>query len=434
MMKKYFLYKTVILSGLLMVFSCTQDPIFYKVSTETIPEKPRIPGAPTNMVVFERNDVPIMYVASGRLHWYAKTEEGTGAWDLADHNIPQPGGKVICLAVTREYLYALSISSSGATTTLRRIGHDENDTWNEIKVEESTYTLIQSIYTDEENDKLFAGAMNNKGRDFGILYLDDTSDPPVLRLLFSDTEMLSGAASLSGVHYLSTRGKGVYKITEMDLPTIAKPIPIEESDNYRLKDLENPEDEKKRNRLFMGMIKLEDPNPSAIIVVERNGGAFFEVQSDGFKRIKYNNPEKVEFVSTGRFATGALAIWENINNPAEKMFIAGIQGGLYITASTTSYTHGYTEFDLDYQESSGFKKDSDGWLFLDSTRRNNSPSITVDLQTERYSATIGKHPINHMYQVPESIDANMIFFASTQTGGLWSYRNRSDGIQWNAEK
>jgi len=62
-----------------------------------------------------------------------------------------------------------------------------------------------------------------------------------------------------------------------------------------------------------------------------------------------------------------------------------------------------------------------------------SPSITVNGLTDRYTATIGKHPLNYMYQASDKIDDNMTFFASTQAAGLWSYRNRGGGWQWNAE-
>jgi len=419
-MKKNFLYKTFIFSGLLMVFSCSQDAIFYKVSTETIPEKPRIPGAPTNMVVFERNGVPIMYVASGSLHWYANS-----TWDSPVYGIPQPGDKIIGLAATNAYLYALSISSSGATTTLRRFEPSENVWINISIIDEGTYTLIQSIYADKDSSRLFAGAMNNGGPDFGILYLDDTSDPqnPALKLLQTgdNTEMLmlSGAVSLGGIHYLCTRGRGVYKISETDLlsgnPPVAQQLPELVSNN------EGGFEESAGNRLFMGMIKLED---GSIIVVQRNNGEFFRVESEGIKQIGT--------VATGRYATGALALWQQVivdenggydYDSGYKMLVAGIQGGLYSSTTTSSsYTHGYVEFYLT----------PDGSLELTSPR-NDPPTITVDGLYERYSATIGKHPINHMFQVPKEIDPKKIFFASTQTGGLWSYRDRSDGVQWNAE-
>jgi hypothetical protein len=418
MMKTNLFCKTVILFGLFLVFSCAQDPIFYTIYNEPVPEKPRIQGSPTNMAVFKRNDVPLMYVASGSLHWYAKTDGGTGPdskwWDSAEYRIPQPGGKIIGLAATNDHLYALCIIGSGVSTVLRRIGAADGQ-WQDIIIDGNQYTLIQSIFADK--DALFAGTMNNNGN-YGIRYLvDDPLNGPTLRLLNKDTEnteMLSGAVRRGEFHYLSTRGKGIYKVAT-DISSVEQ-----------LADLDNSEDEGRRNRLFMGMIQLED---GKIFVVERNGGAFFEVQESGFRLLRYSDGRTV---ATGRYSTGALALWQEVirddngQNPqpgVKKMLVAGIQGGLYSTTISSSYTHGYVEFELN----------PDGSLNPDPVRRDNSPSITVDGNTDRYTATIGKHPINYLYQTPREVDANMIFFASTQTAGLWSYRNRTGGLQWNAE-
>ena len=176
----------------------------------------------------------------------------------------------------------------------------------------------------------------------------------------------------------------------------------------------------------MGMIQLEDEK---IIVVERNGGVFFEVQESGFRQLRYSDGRTV---ATGRYSTGALALWQQViinddetpnYKDGKRMLVAGIQGGLFSTTTSSSYTHGYVEFELN----------PDGSLNLDPVSRDNSPSITVDGNTDRYTATIGKHPINYLYQTPPEVDANMIFFASTQTAGLWSYRDRTGGLQWNAE-
>jgi len=432
---------TVILSGLLTVFSCNQDPIFFKISTETEPKKPHIPGAPTKMVVFQRNGIPIMYVASGRLHWYTKKgiAPGVSGWDSesAGYKIEQPGGKIIDLAVTAKYLYALSISSSGATTTLRRIGHAE-DTWTEISAGTSRFNSIQTIFADPVTNRLFAGAFDitsvvypSTYIDYGILSLDDSTATTELNLLDinndnsrKNSELLSGAAFLDDTYYLCTRGNdssnshtgGVFMITQADLSANKPATQVNEIKLFKTDSLEN-------NRLFMGMIKLDDQN--AIIVIERDGGDFFEVRSSGFRRIKYKNNDDI--VRTGRYSTGALAVWQNVNNAGEKRFVAGIQGGLYSTTTSSSYTHGYAEFDYTFYRNGA-------WLEFDSTRRDTKPSETVDSLTDRYSSTIGKHPINYMYQVPVAIDPAMIFFASTQTAGLWSYRYREpDGPQWNAE-
>jgi hypothetical protein len=420
MMIKKIICKTVIFFVLALVFSCEQDPIFYTISTEPAPVPPRIPGSPTKMVKFERTypegKVSIMYVASGDLHWYAKANKGSGnsVWDSAEYKIPQPGGKVIGLAATGEHLYALCIIGTGVTTVLRRIGPDEND-WNTVPLETGVrYRLVQSIFANKE--QLFAGAMNNNGKDYGILYLKDSlSATPSLGLIASDTEMLSGAARLGNIHYLSTRGRGIYAISETDL-SLNKPA-------QQLDEVGKPDG---KNRLFMGMIQLDDEGP--IIVIERNNGTFFEVQASGFAPLKYAGGAAV---ASGKYATGALALWRQVtdNDDGKKILIAGIQGGLFSTTTTSSYSHGYVEIELD----SPFNI-IDGWLVLNNARSSISPDITVGGDTDRYTATIGKHPINHMYQAPEAIDDKMTFFASTQTAGLWSYRDRTGGWQWNAEK
>jgi hypothetical protein len=403
-MKKNIFCKTIIFFVLALAFSCSQDPIFFTISTETKPEKPRIPGGPTNMVVFDNR----MYVASGRLRSY----NSASGWDEGI----QPGGKVIGLAATDEHLYALCIIGTGVTTILQRKGRTGE--WTEIKNSESQYSLVQSIYAVNSGDRpyLFAGARNNSGINYGILCLDDTSPDPTLRLIVGDTEILSGAASRREnadlVYFLSTKGRGVYTISETDL-----------SANTLATQLGGSE-----NRLLMGMIKLYEEKDGPIIVIERDNGTFFEVRESGFRDLR--KPDGT--VSSGKFATGALAEWQQVtpndDNDGIKMLIAGIQGSLFSTSSSSSYSHGYVEIELDTE----LTFYDDGWLVLSSSRGIN-PDITVDGNTDRYTATIGKHPINHFFQAPESIDSNRTFFASTQTAGLWSYRIREGGPQWNAE-
>jgi hypothetical protein len=173
----------------------------------------------------------------------------------------------------------------------------------------------------------------------------------------------------------------------------------------------------------MGMIKLEN-TAQTIIAVERDGGMFYEVKDSLFERMKYNSGS---WIATGRYATGALALWTN--DPSGKMMLtAGIQGGLYNTVSV-SYTHGYVEF---YLTESG---PNSGSLDTDKTRRD-PPSVSIHGNTDRYTATLGKHPINHLFQATKKIDEKLTFFASTQNAGLWSYRNLGKdlgGWQWNAE-
>jgi hypothetical protein len=177
----------------------------------------------------------------------------------------------------------------------------------------------------------------------------------------------------------------------------------------------------------MGMIQLED---GMIIAVERDGGGLFEVDGSGFKRMLWKDDTTVE---TGSLAMGSLALWEHPRpngNSATKLLVAGIQ-----PTSTTSRTYGYVEFDLN---------DNDGSFKFDSAVKRRDPgelqSIYGDFNDDRYQATIGIQPLNHLFQAPEDFEGVnargekiRTFFASTNNSGLWSYRERSGAWQWNAE-
>jgi len=436
-MKLYKIFSTIILTALFAVLSCNQDPIFYGISTEPPPQEPLIKGAPTNIVMFEREYedpldsnltimVPIMYVASGRLHWYAKTEMGTGsssAWNSGEYSIRQPAGRIISLAVTEQYMYALTMPDHSANTILRRIGHADTE-WTRIDIEAGVKTSLQLIFADPSSGWLFAGGRSGDGSSWPVFYISD-NDSILKQMEFPDTEdfnkhyssLLSGAISHNGISFLCFRGGGIIQVNETDLsglPPFASLAVL--ADNS---DIE--EDQKSKNRQFMGMIKLAD---DMILAIERGGGFLYGVNDGSFERVKYTGEESsILWIGTGNYATGALALWEqNVDENPHKRLISGGQEGLYNTTST-SYTYGYFEFVLN----------ADGSLDTGTTRL--PPNVTVDGLTDRYTATIGKHPINYFFQAPKTIDDNMTFFASTQTTGLWSYKDRPDsgGLQWNAE-
>jgi len=419
--------------GLLAV-SCRQDPIFFIIASETVPRKPRIEGAPTNMVIFEREyddpdnpgetiKIPIIYVASGKLHWYVKAMGADEPkWDdMQEYPIPQPTGKIISLAVADDRLYALCLEGHSVKATLQYIKSVRTDDEEWTLIEANDYPEIHSIYADPQTKRLFAGAGRST---YSILYLDNDTD--MFKLLKSDTSILSGAHCRQeggrAVYYLSTRGDGkqdgkggIFRISEADIARNS----ITKNTLIQLKDTSNVEN-KRDNRMFMGMIKLENND---IIAVERNGGALYKVQNSSFSRINYTLDENKNGMTTGKYSTGALVLWENYLNPDEKLLIVGIQGGLYST-TTSSYTNGYVEFVLK----------TDGSLNTNEVRHDSgSLQSLYGRDKDQYTASLGKHPINHLFQVPKEIDEDMTFFASTQTAGLWSYRERDKKWQWNAE-
>lgn len=444
-MKVKFVTIIIITAGLLAA-SCGQNPIFYTIAAETAPKKPHIEGAPTNMVIFNREypnpdypefsedpvvEVPIVYVASGKLHWYAKTALGTGdlRWDPAEYRIDQPGGKIISLAATSERLYALCMEGHGVNAVLRYVNKN-NEQWTEIKSTVNDYPLLQSISVDPELERVFLSVRKRSAAAYAIICMDDND---AFVLLKENTGEFSGVVSRNGIHYLCTKGDSVLKIsggifTVNDADLLAGAVL---DDSNKLTDASDIEADKLNNdRDFIGIIKLNELDDPMIIAVERKGGALFEVNESSFKRMMYSGGDRTgEWIETGKYASNALALWENYDNPDEKLLIIGLQGGLYNT-TTSSYTHGYVEFELN----------PDGSFNAAAPRHDpgSLKSIIVGLDQDRYKATIGKYPINYLFQAPVEIDSNMTFFASTQTQGLWSYRNRGSidkpDWQWNAEE
>jgi hypothetical protein len=435
-MKAKTFWTVVLTLGFLALVSCNQGPIFHTISTETMPLPPLISGSPTNMVLFNRvvhpnpddlaetKEVPVLCVASGSLYWYGKTDYGEGessVWKSGEYSIPQPGGKIIAIAASGDYLYALCLTGHNVNTDLKRIKKDSNE-WKPVALE-GGYSLIQSIHADPDPGspgRLFAGARQNSGTRevYAVLYLDSPdTETPVLKILKPETSILSGAVYRGGSHYLITNGGGVFRVTETDLAA-DKVVTLSDGS----------ESAPNNNRYFMGVIKLKDADETIIAVErghstqpERERGAFYKMNDDTFERMMNTGGEAI---ATGRYATGALALWEDPLDDTKKLLIAGIQGGLFNT-TTTSYTYGYVEFDLDQ---------STGALIDDSPRHDQGRLISV-LDNDRYTATIGKHSLNHLFQTPKNVDPQMTFFASTQIAGLWSYRNREKdgGWQWNAE-
>ncbi|MCL2191366.1 MAG: hypothetical protein FWB79_05205 [Treponema sp.] len=408
-------------ASVLVLASCGRDAIFFTIATEVPPQPPLIRGGPTQMVVFdwgtEDNKVPVMFVASGSLFWYSagehdRDEDGNilsgqnASWQREGLGIPSRPReeRIIDIAATRSHLYILVMTGTGVETSIYRLASGGSGWSAPITV--SGPGNIQSIFADPQGGRLFAGVHGAGGNSIwfldnagsGLLHLPtgDLREPSAGQT--TDTGLLSGVVLRDGVHFISTRRESIFYVSESALAagvvgsvgrtTIA-------------------------NGVFMGMIKLPD---NSIIAVNREGGFLYQADADSISFTRIGDTMR-----TGRDATGALALWREREGGRE-LLVAGIQGSRH----ATTFVNGYVEFELLATEngiSLGPRREA-------GTANNELLSVSDNAQ---YRTSLGRLPLNHLFQAPMEIDVDMTFFASTQTAGLWSFRTLDGVPQWNAE-
>lgn len=103
-MKTKILY-TVLLILAIFTFSCTNEPIFYNIAQEV----PLLDSVVKGNVYSIVEQGEYLYAANGKIFRKGKTQEVTNnsnPWKLVD----KPDGKIIRLAATDSYLYALSVA------------------------------------------------------------------------------------------------------------------------------------------------------------------------------------------------------------------------------------------------------------------------------------------------------------------------------------
>ena len=361
----------------LFILSCN-DPVFYSISTEVLPLKPRIAGPSSNFVELNGK----MYVAArNKINCYEN-----GAWTEFPIN-----GRTTHLAATTNKLYALT--------------EEENLIFpfsDEMTVESSipipNHTII-SIFACR--NILFIGTLywhedenNNLRETNGVWYLQEGDVTP-LQITGGSFSMLCGVAgdSLNNFYLCSKDNNGIFLISE-DNPGIAVLI-------------NNSADKE-----FTNIINL---NTDSIVAMSR-GGRLFRVTSGGVSE------NEIAKFSDNRKATSALGIW---TNEIYSLLLVGRQD--LTNTTTTGYTHGYVEieFDAGTGELIGNTFNEPGKTGISSINENTH---------EHYASSIGKRGINYFYQSP----GDGILFASLNHG-VWSYREREPGKKpgeytWNAEE
>ena len=372
-MKKQFLY-IMFFFLVILVFTACKDPIYHNISQEEKMLDPLIEGSPTNFVVFNG----YMYVASGmELYKYERTNPSTrrGEWQVS-----RPGGKILTLAVATGNLYALCLDSSSNKKTIRFLTVLSLN-WNEL----SGYNDHEIHEIAAAGDQLFVEA----GK-YGEYYILSSNDHKIVE--DAGYRMLNGAAYHSGYYFLSAKdqltesGGCIYTIADGELSSGQAAI----VDNGSFVGIVNT---------YLGL------NP--IKAINRDGNIFHVTPTSAISN----------GTSMGnRLATGALAVWEKDGN---RLLLAGRQNMIGTTV-TSGYTYGYMEIEIN--ENGGIT----GSLVEPG---NNNISTVENGDNGRYRSTIGRFPVNHIFQASDGT-----LFASTQTNGVYSYRDRPDGWSWNAEE
>jgi hypothetical protein len=370
---KLIIISLIIFSIVLQISSCN-DPIFYMVHLETEILEPIINGSPVNFAVYDHK----MYTASGK-KIFSYSDGKWSEWKRMNDT-------VMMLASTDNSLYVLYLNNSRG----RIIRYDVNG----VSYEDfDSSHNIQSIYT--AGNVLFASVRENNI--YTTYYFDEVNSPDPGKLIKIENvdsgSLLNGAASDGLFYYLCT-ASGIYCVDPASF-SLALPDPLEPDVR------------------FTGIINLNKDYAAAISV----NGRIFEI----------NNKICTETVKTGfndsQNSTGALALWykDNDDSAPPSLLLAGRMEVYY--TNTTGYSNGYVEFELD----------DFGRIKENAANEPGKNTLSSVDDYDRYTSSIRKKPINYIIQTPSDVDDEMTLFASTQQNGVWSYRDRKDGWQWNAE-
>ena len=437
---KTFLYTIIFVPVLLLTLTCSDD-IFYTISREVPLIPPLIKGSPTNFIDYNGK----MYVASERSLWdydYLNSKK----WNhikFDDH--------IVQLAATSYHMYMLCLVDS-EKDTVRKIYQSTGVGGEDViklPSEAGEFNIPQSIYTVK--DVLYIGTQkNDNSNEFNVIKFNvDGTGETLLPQDNNKDAILYGVASDGETTFLCT-GNGIFAVENGE--TKGKLI---DSNGFR------------------GIITL--PDDKSVVAIANNGTLS---RIDNISVCK-NDDCKKEFGAgilvcpvcsgvtakkqiltritaiTDRWASGAIAIWEDKDDPSQKLLLVGRRETEY--SSTSGNTNGYLE--MKFYENTGSiidyacndckkyfltcdipKDDLDVMKCPECggalSKINNTfhepgrgtPTTVAD--NERYISSIGKVPINYIYQSPVP---DRVLFAATQKEGVWSYRKREGGEMWNSE-
>ena len=433
---KTFLYKIIFLAIMITIAVSCSDDIYYKIYDEPPLIPPMIKGSPTNFVVFNSE----MYVAAGKnLYIYNETDK---SWKKKTIKFEDTSYNITQLARTDTRVYALCFIDKDASVVRKILWSDAAkiaaDNWEEIPkfntAAAEKYSIAQSIYSAD--NKLYIGAQfsgdsskeSEKLNEYAVHVLDSNHNTEAPVFSGENYAILYGAVYDGATTYICT-SNGIFARALNDNSAGANPMEV-----VKVKSEVNN---------FIGIISLPDGSVAAI----NRGGTLYKIENltetvcgsencdnkedlgsdkttcpdcgGDVVEVKITKTKKIVSLPNERWASGAIALWKDINNSSNQLLLVGRQDREYTT--TTGYTYGYMELELDSSgsipETSVFQEPGVG-------------NITTVHNNTRYASSLGILPINHMYQSK----VNGILFASTHQSGVWSYKERNKEFLWNSEE
>ncbi len=382
---------------ILTVFSCKQSSIFFNISTENPPNKPKIPGAPSKIVAITGTSAHTdlnnrLYLARKSVYSY---NESTG-WIRMPRQPSSSGAKgdIVDIAAAETALFVQTIDPYELWKT------EDGENWTQIPNSvRASYPTLQGIYA--VNDQLFAsGAVRDEyGRENYVLLWydkDGTGELVPLKGNMGGEGRLTGAVHAGNYYYLAMLN-GIYALDDSSVAegVLESAAYLPGSENKGIVGLitDIPETS------LLAVCNSSDRDRILIAEASGNSSSFAE---------KYN--------SDVRF-NRALSI-AKVNEKYILMVGHAPRSG--------DYNYGYREIVL---EDDGTFPDSIGRLNVPGSFSNSS--ITYNDKSEaEYQSSLGREVVTSIIQTPSDVDGEKILFASTFNKGLWSYRNG----EWNAEE
>ena len=454
----------ILLAGLLFL-SCGQDPIFYQISNEPEAKDPIIAGNPTNIVVCGNS-------------LYAATRQGSTVyryWGYGWIPIVAPGGSIGELASDGTNLYAL-VFPEGEPLSSSLICKYDGTKWTApiINPSPGLYS-IQTIYG--AGGQIFAGAqLKTNYLQNAILWYNGTN----LVDISPNTSMLKGVASDGTDYYLATMGNGIFKFSGgvltpeagtaganmVGIINTGAAIAAVSSDG---RFFSNSTSTRAFTSIsaglnFTGAMCMWNQydktggvwEPKLLLLGTRGTGSSL---THGYREMVITQARlTVELENTSGAIVTVVAgdyslLYGGQNYSVKVESDTDIPNGTDITLIFTAQTAGVksnlplVNDTVDLTDVSPVLTDLDGTftavangLPAGGIKGPGDGSPTSIKNKSKYTASLGKHPVEAIIQAPQAIliYPNMAaypfweppIFASTSKHGLWSYR----GGVWNAEE